>query len=317
MKRRPATDPERVERARRTAILPLAQRLTTLKRQGKNWVGCCPFHQERSPSFTVYPDHFFCFGCGATGTAIDLVMRSRGVDFGTAIQELTGDAQGAATTTDKLSVTSDGVAQASRRQDAWRRAAPVEIWRSSAPMGGLAETYLRARGLAGPFPPSLRFAPALWHAASRQALPALIAAVQAPDRRVTAIQRTYLRRDGLGKAEVAKAKLALGEFGAGAVRLAPTAPVLGLCEGVESALSAMELHRIGAWCTLGSARLSRVWLPPVVRRVVIFADADPVGRRAADAALREFCRQGREAEIRLPRIGADFNDELRSRRRSA
>src|SRR5207245_1346722 len=111
-----------------------------------------------------------------------------------------------------------------------------------------------------PLPEALRYSPRLDHHPSGASFPALVAAVQSPAGRVTAIQRTFLSEDGRAKAAVDRPKLALGDFGTGAVRLAPPAAVLGLCEGIESALSAMQLHRLGAWCTLGSMRLSRVWL---------------------------------------------------------
>ena len=51
----------------------------TLKRSGATWKGCCPFHDEKTPSFVVYPDHFHCYGCGAHGDAIDYVRMSMGM----------------------------------------------------------------------------------------------------------------------------------------------------------------------------------------------------------------------------------------------
>jgi DNA primase len=50
--------------------------------------GLCPFHDEKTPSFTVYQDHFHCFGCGAHGTAIDFVMRTQGLAFIDAVNAL-------------------------------------------------------------------------------------------------------------------------------------------------------------------------------------------------------------------------------------
>ena len=53
-----------------------------LKREGREWKGLCPFHDETTPSFTVYEDgHFHCFGCGAHGTSFDYVMKRDGVEF--------------------------------------------------------------------------------------------------------------------------------------------------------------------------------------------------------------------------------------------
>lgn len=61
-----------------------------LKRAGSNLVGCCPFHSERTPSFTVFRnnENFYCFGCGAGGDAITFVMRMENVDYITAVEHM-------------------------------------------------------------------------------------------------------------------------------------------------------------------------------------------------------------------------------------
>lgn len=61
-----------------------------LKRRGKNLVGLCPFHNEKTPSFTVYPENqsFYCFGCGAGGEAIGFIRRAENLDFTEAVRYL-------------------------------------------------------------------------------------------------------------------------------------------------------------------------------------------------------------------------------------
>ena len=61
-----------------------------LKRRGKNLVGLCPFHNEKTPSFTVYPDSqsFYCFGCGAGGEVIGFIRRAENLDFYEAVRYL-------------------------------------------------------------------------------------------------------------------------------------------------------------------------------------------------------------------------------------
>lgn len=61
-----------------------------LRRRGKNLVGLCPFHNEKTPSFTVYPDSqsFYCFGCGAGGEVISFVRRIENLDFYEAVKSL-------------------------------------------------------------------------------------------------------------------------------------------------------------------------------------------------------------------------------------
>src|SRR3954452_1794107 len=63
-----------------------------LAKAGRNWTGCCPFHNEKTPSFHVYEDHFHCFGCGAHGDAISFVMQTTGAGFSDAVASLAAEA---------------------------------------------------------------------------------------------------------------------------------------------------------------------------------------------------------------------------------
>ncbi|MGL4712718.1 MAG: DNA primase [Shewanella sp.] len=76
----------------RTDIVELIDRKVPLKKAGKNYSACCPFHSEKSPSFTVSRDKQFyhCFGCGAHGNVIDFVMEYDRLDFIDAIEDLAG-----------------------------------------------------------------------------------------------------------------------------------------------------------------------------------------------------------------------------------
>ena len=61
-----------------------------LKRRGKNLVGLCPFHNEKTPSFTLYPENgsFYCFGCGAGGEVVSFIRRAENLDFTEAVRFL-------------------------------------------------------------------------------------------------------------------------------------------------------------------------------------------------------------------------------------
>ena len=74
----------------RLDIVDVIERYLPLKKAGANFVACCPFHNEKSPSFTVSQSKQFyhCFGCGAHGTAIGFVMEHTGVGFVDAVEEL-------------------------------------------------------------------------------------------------------------------------------------------------------------------------------------------------------------------------------------
>lgn len=76
----------------RTPLAPLIGRKARLVRNGRQWKGCCPFHNEKTPSFHVYDDHFHCFGCGAHGDAITFLMRAEGASFPEAVERLAAEA---------------------------------------------------------------------------------------------------------------------------------------------------------------------------------------------------------------------------------
>ncbi|MFC7542663.1 CHC2 zinc finger domain-containing protein [Siccirubricoccus deserti] len=76
----------------RTPLPGLIGRKTRLIRNGRQWKACCPFHNEKTPSFYVYDDHFHCFGCGAHGDAITFLMRAEGAAFPEAVERLAAEA---------------------------------------------------------------------------------------------------------------------------------------------------------------------------------------------------------------------------------
>ena len=74
-------------------IVGVINRYISLKKTGKNLSACCPFHKEKSPSFTVNEDKgfFYCFGCGASGNAIDFVMEHDNLTFPAAVEAINGN----------------------------------------------------------------------------------------------------------------------------------------------------------------------------------------------------------------------------------
>ncbi len=74
----------------RLDIVEVVERYVSLKKAGANYVACCPFHNEKSPSFSVSPSKQFyhCFGCGVHGSAISFVMEHQGLSFPEAVEEL-------------------------------------------------------------------------------------------------------------------------------------------------------------------------------------------------------------------------------------
>ncbi|NOX51031.1 MAG: DNA primase, partial [Gammaproteobacteria bacterium] len=74
----------------RVDIVDVIDRRMTLKKSGKNYSGLCPFHDEKTPSFSVSPDKqfFHCFGCQESGTALTFIMNFDRLDFVEAVESL-------------------------------------------------------------------------------------------------------------------------------------------------------------------------------------------------------------------------------------
>jgi DNA primase len=75
-------------------IVDVVSRYVTLKRSGRNFQGLCPFHEERTPSFTVFPEsrRFKCFGCGESGDVYGFLMKRGGLRFIEAVEDLAREA---------------------------------------------------------------------------------------------------------------------------------------------------------------------------------------------------------------------------------
>ena len=193
--------------------------------------------------------------------------------------------------------------------EARNRRFALETWAASSDADRTeVETCLHCRGIRIPIPPSLRFHADLKHYHTGLFFPTMVAGVQDADGKVIAVHRTFLQPGGRGKAQVNRPKMVLGTLDDGAVRLAPAEKTLGLGEGIETALSAMQLFEIPVWCALGS-RLDRVTIPDEVIEVQIFADNGAPGREAAAKACDAFTAAGKRVAIRLEAFG-DWNETL-------
>lgn len=82
-----------VDDANRDIVDVVRGYLPELKKAGKDWVACCPFHNEKSPSFYVSEskDFFYCYGCGASGDAVKFVMMHQGLSFRDAVKSILGE----------------------------------------------------------------------------------------------------------------------------------------------------------------------------------------------------------------------------------
>lgn len=134
----------------RTDLVELVGRFVTLKSKGGSWVGLCPFHQEKSPSFNVVPSKgiYHCFGCGAGGDAFKFLMEHQGISFVEAVKELAVPAgveleERRLTHAERAAIArKGGVREACKVASEWFH---MQLLTSPAATG--ARTYLQKRGL--------------------------------------------------------------------------------------------------------------------------------------------------------------------------
>lgn len=242
----------------------------------------CPAHDDRAPSLSVrLGDTSLLFHCFAGCESVD-VLRAirRQVTSGTAILS-----------TDQPKATANGDL----------RPIAEKLWAESGRLTGtLAADYLQSRGLTS-YSAQLRFHRRVQLGAKAMATyhPALIAAVR-DDVGLVAVHRTFLDPATAGKAKIDSPKMLLGNPGRGAVRIGEATRVLGLAEGIETALAAAAIHKISVWAVLGNERFGMVSIPDRVEHVVILADNDAGGARAVKLAQEGLVRPGRSIETRWP-----------------
>lgn len=258
----------------------------------------CPAHDDGSPSLSVrLGDTAILFHCFAGCTTIEVLK---------ALQRRKLH--------DRAAVS---MPEASPKRD--MSALALRLWKASQPIAGtLAEEYLLARGLSGPFPKSLRFNSATIHGSgpSKRTMPAMIAAVE-NDMGVVAVQRTFLDPDNVLHKPMPKPKVSLGLLGTAAIRLAPATDELGFAEGIEDALSAMEWFGTPTWALGGVERLAFVAIPASVRRIIVYGDRGRAADRLLAKARNYLTANGRELVSRVPAHHDDWNDAWKAYQASA
>lgn len=277
-----------------TSAADLASRLH-LHRAGREWRGSCPACGYGSDAFTLSTRNGrllgWCSSC-RDKSAIGRLLRG---DTAPVQPQDKADAAGS-------------------RERAQARA--LALWAGADPATGtIADAYLTGRALPGLAAcVALRFRGDCSHPEGGK-LPALVALVADQDGKPVGVHRTYLRRDGSGKADATPVKASLGPIWGGAIRLDPVAPELVIGEGIETSASAGRLLGLPAWAAISAGNLARgLVLPVEVRAVVIAADADEPGERAAREAALRWQREGRKVRVARPdQAGRDFNDVLRAR----
>jgi hypothetical protein len=270
----------------------------------------CPAHHDRTPSLSITNGTngrllVRCYA-GCDGCAVLAALRGLGLLQGARAYHPDP---------------AEEVRRAAReRREAARRARQArECWEASvSAKGTLAERYLRARAYDGPIPGTLRFNAECWHQSGRH-LPAMVAAVERGGELV-AVHRTYLAEPGQ-KANIDFPKAALGPVGGGAVRLSAGVGRLVIAEGIETALSLLDLMRGRAprmWASLGTSGMKTLVLPERPREISIAPDPGERGRKAAEVLAQRAHKAGWHVwMIEPPEGGGDWNDAAMAETRGA
>ena len=134
----------------RCDIVDVISGYVPLKRAGSNYNGLCPFHSERTPSFTVFPStkSFYCFGCGAGGDVVTFMMKRENLDYRSAL-ELLANRAGIALPPDDRNETPVGTVKRERVLNMNREAAKFFHSCLYSPAGAAGLAYLTRRGLTG------------------------------------------------------------------------------------------------------------------------------------------------------------------------
>src|SRR5262245_20967837 len=244
------------------------------RKAGGGWTARCPAHDDRTPSLSIRDadEKKVLVRChaGCDQERVIAALRGRG---------LWGES---GPRSSPWTARRKPVEPAPGRDDARRTQAALAIWQSATPAPGTpVAAYLASRGIHLPPSDALRFHSSLKHP-SGGFWPAMVALVTngiagTPD----AVHRTFLARDGGGKAPIDPQKMMLGPCRGGAVRLAQPGDVLMVGEGIETCLAAMQSSGHPAWAALSTSGLRSFDLPKDVRHVIVLADSDEAGEAAA------------------------------------
>jgi putative DNA primase/helicase len=202
---------------------------------------------------------------------------------------------------------------------------PARVWKRGTPVrrADPVDHYLRSRGVGlDIYPPVLRCSALDYYrddeTGAHSRLPAMFALVHGAEGKPVAVHRTFLAADGSGKALVVTPRKAAGGYGSTpTIRLTPPGIVMGIAEGIETALAASVLFKVPTWSVICANGIRNFEPPPECRHLEIFADHDAngTGQRAADELAKRL-RNHIAVEVRLPEHqGDDWNDVLLERER--
>jgi DNA primase len=330
-----------------TDIVAVVSEHVQLKRVGRRWTGLCPFHSEKSPSFSVNAEQglYYCFGCGAKGDAITFVRETDHLDFAAAVERLAAGSGVTLRYTD--SHEGDKRKQRSRLVDAMSAATEFYHQRLlEGPDAAAARKYLRSRGFTGDEVRHYRlgWAPDAWDTLVK-ALPfppevlveAGLAFINARSRPTDAFRGRILfpifnasgdpvafggrimpgadgpkYKNSSGSAVYDKSRVLYGlNWSKGAIVAADEAIV---CEGYTDVVgfAAVDMDRAVATCGTSLTEEHVRVLRSYAQRVVLAFDADAAGQNAAERFHEWEQRYGLDVAVAALPAGTDPGDLARS-----
>lgn len=248
---------------------------------------------------------YFCSSCGA-GSGLDLLMIVKGINFSDAAALVRQKLPMSFVQTDKRKASNDVSIGVTR---IWQEAKALKFDDESS-------RYLIGRGFGfNEFKSTaLRTHPGLKYRIDEKTVtgqfPAMIAAVNDAKGKLVAVHRTYVSKGR--KADVALPKKTLGKLDAScAIRIHPATDVLGVAEGIETAIAAHRIFKVPFWALISAGQMHRFIWPDSIKRLIICGDNDLkfAGQCAAYALGHRAAMKGIEAEVLLPtNAGTDYAD---------
>lgn len=284
---------------------------------GRYGTARCPAHRDRSPSLSVGEGQdgkllVKCFAGCDQRQVIDTLRRlelwagrSEDIPPGATEQEARRERK-AAKERDR------------RRREVFVERTWREVWANAAPAAGspIEAGWLPLRGIE-PHRLDLSRIPLRWSPRcplGKETAPAMVALMtDAATGEPVGIHRTFLAVDGGAKAFGSDSRKMLGS--AGVVRLSPDDEVgvgLGICEGIETGLAVMAAGWRPIWACASLGALERFPILAGIEALTIFADPKPNEVAGARACAARWAAAGREAVVRIPQAGGDWNDRLRA-----
>jgi len=255
------------------------------------------------------------FATGEHGDLLDLIAHARHLD---AFRDVRDEARRFLGLPETIAAQPANPPVPTRSPEAARR-----LFASAKPIRGtIAETYLRNRGIVDTGNiTALRFHAQCWYrthdGAPREIWPALIAAVTDSHGHVVGVQRTWLARDGSGKAPLATPRRAMGQLAGNGVRFGPPTDVIAAGEGLETMLALRQiLPAMPMVAALSASHLAMLSLHPDLQRLYVARDNDRAGHRGADKLAARARTDGIEALLLTPSAD-DFNTDLNAFGREA